>query len=237
MPSSRSVDPDLLCRTVQQLEARIARRFPEAGLRSVARDLIDVSACARDTCHRIGKPYYSVRIPIYLLLTLIAGLIVAEPFFIRRFGEVTTTLEFIQVVEPFLGTIFFLAAIVAFLLSLETRWKRARALDAIHELRAMAHVLDLHQLTKDPTDENMGESRMPPDDRPLTPQELTRYLDYVSEMLSLVGKVAVMYVQNFPDDVAVGAVDEIENLTNGISRKVWQKIAVLRREHPAHEVD
>jgi hypothetical protein len=97
----------------------------------------------------------------------------------------------------------------------------------------MAHVVDMHQLTKDPTDENMGETRVAPDNRPLTPDELVRYLDFCSEMLSLISKVAVLYIQRFPDDGAVRAVDEIENLTSGLSRKVWQKITILQSAKPS----
>ena len=39
---------------------------------------------------------------------------------------------------------------VFFLMTLETRVKRRRALEAIRELRAIAHIVDMHQLTKDP---------------------------------------------------------------------------------------
>ena len=46
-------------------------------------------------------------------------------------------------------------------------------------------------------------------------------------MLSLLGKLAALYVQRFDDSVALAAVDGIEDLTNGLSRKIWQKIAVL----------
>jgi hypothetical protein len=35
-------------------------------------------------------------------------------------------------------------------MTIETRVKRRRALRAIHELRSIAHVIDMHQLTKDP---------------------------------------------------------------------------------------
>ena len=63
--------------------------------------------------------------------------------------------------------------------------------------------------------------------RQLTPFELSRYLDYCSEMLSLTGKCAVLYVQGFDDDVALRAVNEIEDLTTGLSRKIWQKLMIL----------
>ena len=38
---------------------------------------------------------------------------------------------------------------------------------------------------------------------------------------------AALYVQRFDDAGALAAVDGIEDLTNGLSRKIWQKIAML----------
>jgi hypothetical protein len=38
-----------------------------------------------------------------------------------------------------------------------------------------------------------------------------------------------VYVQNFDDSVTLAAVNEIENLTAGLSRKIWQKIMILDR--------
>jgi hypothetical protein len=39
---------------------------------------------------------------------------------------------------------------IYFLLTVESRVKRRTALRALHELRSIAHVIDMHQLTKDP---------------------------------------------------------------------------------------
>ena len=61
----------------------------------------------------------------------------------------------------------------------------------------------------------------------MTRFELGRYLDYCSELLSLVSKIAALYVQRFDDEVVLGAVNEVETLTNGLSRKIWQKIMIL----------
>ena len=61
----------------------------------------------------------------------------------------------------------------------------------------------------------------------MSPFELGRYFDYCSELLSLIAKIGAVYVQDFTDAVALGAVDEVENLTTGLSRKIWQKIMVL----------
>ena len=61
----------------------------------------------------------------------------------------------------------------------------------------------------------------------MTPFELTRYLDYCSEMLSLTSKLAAVYAQNLPDPVVIDAVNEVESLTTNLSQKIWQKITIL----------
>ena len=65
--------------------------------------------------------------------------------------------------------------------------------------------------------------------RKMTPFELTRYLDYCSEMLSLLSKIGALYVQDFSDPVTLSAVDEVQDLTTGLSQKMWQKIMILQR--------
>ena len=52
-------------------------------------------------------------------------------------------------------------------------------------------------------------------------------------MLSLVGKVGFLYVQKFDDPVAVKSVNDLETLTTALSRKVWQKIMILRSQDSA----
>ncbi len=40
-------------------------------------------------------------------------------------------------------------------------------------------------------------------------------------------KIAALYVQYFDDQVALQAVNKIENLTIGLSRKIWQKVMII----------
>ena len=61
----------------------------------------------------------------------------------------------------------------------------------------------------------------------LTRFELSRYLDYCSEMFSLIGKLAAVYSKDLDDPEVVSAVNDVEALTTGLSRKVWQKLMVL----------
>jgi hypothetical protein len=134
----------------------------------------------------------------------------------------------VQGLEAALNITILLGAAALFLATVEVRIKRKRALKAIHELRALAHVIDMHQLTKDPERlrTHAQETASSPK-RTLRGSELIRYLDYCSEMLSLIGKLAALYVQKFDDSVALVAVNEVEELTTGLSRKIWQKIMIL----------
>ena len=61
----------------------------------------------------------------------------------------------------------------------------------------------------------------------LTPFQLSRYLDYCAEMFSLIGKLSALYVQDFDDPAVIASVNDVDQLTTGLSRKVWQKIVIL----------
>jgi hypothetical protein len=151
-------------------------------------------------------------------------------------GAVRTFDETVQLLEAGLSMLFFLAAGAVYVTSLELRHKRRRCLEALHELRAVAHIVDMHQLAKDP-DRTLhpGPDTPSSPERALTAFELVRYLDYCSELLSLVGKVGALYAQDFPDPQALDAVDDIEDLTNGLSRKIWQKITILTSHTPSEQ--
>ena len=134
--------------------------------------------------------------------------------------------ELIQTLEAGINDIVFIGIAIFFLTTLETRIKRDRTLKALHELRSIAHIIDMHQLTKDPDQLLEGQ-----EDRAarhgLDMFSMNRYLDYCTELLSLTGKVGALYVQEFNDEVALASVNEIESLTTGLSQKIWQKIMIL----------
>lgn len=247
--SYRRIDADAVHQTIVALEHRIAARFPDSGLRRIAQDLIDVARDTNLTIARIRRRSTRLRLASYLLALALLAVVLAALFSLRM-GHIETVPDAIQAGEAALSAAFFIGAAIVFLLSLETRHRRARALNAIHELRALAHVVDMHQLTKDPALLLLPDARipaspgtapdparhgpLPPPRRIYTALELHRYLDYCGEMLALISKIGVLYVQDCPDDVIVGVVDEVEDLTTGLSRKIWQKIVLLDRHvHPA----
>ena len=106
----------------------------------------------------------------------------------------------LQGIEAAANLIVLMGAGVFFLSRIEERLKRRGALKALHELRSIVHVIDMHQLTKDPSAvvSIAGKTASSPA-RTLSRIEVTRYLDYCSEMLSLTSKVAVLFAQGFPD--------------------------------------
>jgi hypothetical protein len=214
--------------TVGLLRSRIEERFPASGLAALCRELERIAAQTRERAAAIARPILALRVAVALLLALIAAGLVGTAFAVRRPKEALEAFQFIQVLESGINDVVLVAAGVFFLVTLETRIKRRRALTAIRELRAIAHIIDMHQLTKDPEwiVTPGRESALLPE-RILSRFELSRYLDYCSEMLSIAGKIAALYIQDFDDDVALAAVNEVENLTTGLSRKIWQKLMIV----------
>ena len=49
------------------------------------------------------------------------------------------------------------------------------------------------------------------------------------ELLTILSKVAALYVQRFNDPDTLRAAGDIEDLTVGLSRNIWQKIMILDR--------
>ena len=92
----------------------------------------------------------------------------------------------------------------------------------------MAHIVDMHQLTKDPSHQlvNLANTESSPV-RLLTREELTRYLDYCTEVLSLNANIGALFAQNVDDPIVLNAVNDLEWLTQGLSAKIWQKIMIL----------
>jgi hypothetical protein len=231
MPYSQ-LDPGKITATAQTLAQRVAERFPGRGLAQVCNELFETSSRQVARLDDISKPHLRLRALVTLVLlfgvTAIGFGVVQK---VRLLNSNPGELYSFEGVEAIANMILLVGAGVWFLLNLEARIKRERALEALHELRSIAHVIDMHQLTKDPTS-FVGPSQRTASspERDLTSFELMRYLDYCAEMLSLTGKLAALYVQKLRDPVIIDTVNEIEHLTASFSQKIWQKIMIIRTE-------
>src|SRR5215510_13514914 len=145
----RRLDSERIIETVKSVHKRIEKRFPGSGLSKVVAELLKV---AEETVARtkwIQEPHLTLRVAAGTLSVAIILLILLMLFRIHQVGF-DNYVNFTQALDASIGSVVFIGAAILFLVSWEARIKRNRALKAIHELRAMAHIVDMHQLTKDP---------------------------------------------------------------------------------------
>lgn len=228
--AGHSLEPEYIVETVRVLKNRIQERFPGAGLTQVCGDLLNIAQQARKRSVAIGRPMFGIRILSGLVIFGILASVVFGARLIRIPNQPIPASEFIQVIDAGFSALVLISALLVFLFTLEIRVKRARAMKAIHELRSLVHIIDMHQLTKDPERvlwRHSAQDTKSSPKRTMDRFQLYRYLDYCSEMLALCGKIAALYAENFPDSQAVAAVNDLENLTSGQGRKIWQKIMIL----------
>lgn len=226
----RSLNAGEIVATVAKLTDRIAERFPDSGLTGAAAQLL---ATARDTARRargLSRPYLGLRGLVLLVAAAgvaVFGLILKDVDWsgiIARRNDLALS----ETLESSVNLTVLMGAGLWFLLTLEERWKRARTQTALHELRSFAHVVDMHQLTKDPTVLLGGGGSTPSSpERRMSRFELTRYLEYCAEMLALTGKLAALYAGESHDHVVIAAAGDVETLCTDLGRKIWQKITIL----------
>ncbi|RWE12712.1 MAG: hypothetical protein EOS23_04105 [Mesorhizobium sp.] len=226
----RTLDSKLIIETAERLEKRVAERFPHAGLRGVAIELVSLS---RD----LAKAAKALEAPIWWLRGLVIAAIAAGALMflfvgtILPLGRISGTDDAVQSVQGIESLInMIILAVLGFLALIRTeeRIKRKQVFRKLHGLRSLIHVIDMHQLTKDPaalSTEFKPTSHSPA--RITDRADLARYLDYCSEMLSITGKVAALFAQSVNDNVVVDGVNDIESLSSNLSRKIWQKITLI----------
>jgi hypothetical protein len=225
-----------ILKTLRSLRARIAERFPERGLSNVCGELLELSERHVKDLETVMRPNLGLRALVTLVLALGLGGVgfgIAQK--IRLLQASPNEIYSFEGVEAIANITLLMAGGIWFLLNLEARMKRHAALQSLHELRSIAHVIDMHQLTKDPAMLTPHQSRTKSSpERDLTPFELVRYLDYCAEMMSIIGKVAALYMQKIHDPVVIATANDIETLTSGFSQKIWQKIMIVEGEAARH---
>jgi hypothetical protein len=223
--------------TVEELYGRIEARFPTRGLLGVCGDLVQLVDEVQDVAgagqRRIRTARYVSRV---LMVVVIAVAAVAMGFAAHdAFAgeEHLSAVDVLGVAGSAIQDVVYAAIAIFFLWSFPERLERSRLLGLLHQLRSTAHVIDMHQLTKDP--EQLKPSFVPTAksrDLDMTRDQVERYLDYCSELLSLVGKTAALCAEESRDAVILDTVSTIETLTVGLSRKIWQKISNLPPGEP-----
>ncbi|MCP4215370.1 MAG: hypothetical protein GY765_11980, partial [bacterium] len=216
--------------TIEVLGKRIEDRFPGSGLGEVNQRLHEIAKETDNTALWIEKPNLWLRCGLVFVLVIALGGVLYGIFPLRVNAKTFGIGDIVQISEAALNIIVVLGAVLVFLVSIEARAKRRKVIASINKLRSVAHVIDAHQLTKDPyviAERAVSTEHSPK--RGMSEYQLARYLDYCSEMLSLASKVGFLYVQKFNDHDSINAVNDLEALTTGLSRKVWQKIMIIQQ--------
>jgi hypothetical protein len=227
----RRLDPVAVAATAGAVADRIAARFPDRQLRSVAAAVqtsVERVKSVEDNhpWHRITKVVCAVIAALVLVMSAVGLAVVIRD--VTAQSQRNDSFAWVTLLESALNDIVFAGVAIVFLLTVSNRLVRRTILQELHGLRSLAHVIDMHQLTKDP--ERFLSQPAPTDAsvvQTMSAVELGRYLDYCSELLSIVSKTAALYAQISTDPVVLDTVSEIESLTNGLTRKIWQKISML----------
>lgn len=218
----RQLESNEIVHTIDELHMRISHRFPKSDLAAVCEELLVVAKETEAKSHAVNAANYPLRGIVLVLIAAAAGLVY---FLVRavqlRTGDVDL-INLLQGLEAGTNLIIFISVAIFFLFSLESRMARTRALNDLNELRSIVHVIDMHQFSKDPSELLSADST-----RGMSRTDLTRYLGHCSVMLSLGAKLAALYAQKLPDEVVIDAASDLQNVANGLSLKIWQKIAIL----------
>lgn len=221
---------EYIVKTVERLRARISERFPDSGLSNVAVDLANTARATAARVEELSKPNHLLRTlaVLAIALGLAAQIYFAEIIDWSRVLKHADPVGLTEGLDAIVNLLILAFGAIWFVLTLEQRLKRRRILARLYELRAFAHVVDMHQLTKDPTvvlSESKPTESSP--ERRMSEFELSRYLDYCAEMLALIAKLGALYGSRSRDRDVMVAVTEIEELTSDLGRKIWQKIMIL----------
>lgn len=216
-------------RTLHRLSERIAARFPDRNLALVA---AEVARAAREAARPRPRWLGALRAASFALMAVLGVLapVLVVSLVVGGLRDSAPTAEWLAIGESAINDLVFAGVAIIFLWALPARIQRDADLRTLHRLRSLAHVVDVHQLTKDPDRFLPGfQETASSTHHGLDPAQLSRYLDYCSELLSLIGKVAAIVAESNTDATVLSGVQGVEDMTNGLSRKIWQKIALLPR--------
>ncbi|MFZ4766191.1 MAG: hypothetical protein ACOYMN_14670 [Roseimicrobium sp.] len=236
----RDLDPERIKRTLQEFIERISTRFAGSGLHEVSLELGEAATHCSNVAKELRRPLWGLRLAVFLAVAVLislpldALLLLDTPL---QFDKLSNFPDLMQAVDAGFNLLILLAGAAWFLISVESRFKRRRALRMLDELRSLAHVVDMHQLSKDPA---MHIPLIQSHDPELSQEQTIRnaedlwfYLSFCTDLLSVIGKLAALFAQGQMDRTMLDTVNEIETLSTALARKIWQKLSLVRPPHPA----
>lgn len=224
------LDIDRTLETIALLRLRINERFPDSGLSGVCTGLYEIGLQTKENIKSLAKPIWWLRISFALLISIT----IIIPIYIFFYNQEINLIHLYPIksaeeLESTIQILIFSAAAIFFFVKLEESIKTKRILSYLYQLRTIAHIIDMHQLTKEPKSLLATRTKNSPT-RDLTNPQLLRYLDYCCELLSLTSKISALYSNDFKNALILDTINEIEDLTLGLTQKIWQKINIISKE-------
>ena len=136
----RQLDDDRIIETLERLRHRIIERFPTSSLARVSEELLAIAHESASHVAFLSKPNWPIRATVALAIAVMLAVVVTAASQVRLASGVGGWPDFLQGVEAAINDLVFLGIAIFFLLTIETRLKRRRALSALHQLRSIAHV-------------------------------------------------------------------------------------------------
>ena len=130
--SLRALDAAKILATAEVLSQRVTQRFPDSSLGRVSEELVMITAEAAARARWLARPHYTIRAAAIFFGLLLACVPVATFYFgLLRFREVASNLaDLAQGIDAGVNEALLFSAAIYFLLTLEKRLKRKRALEA-----------------------------------------------------------------------------------------------------------
>ncbi|MEL6828840.1 MAG: hypothetical protein AAFO63_01760 [Pseudomonadota bacterium] len=224
----RSLNGERIVDSIRKVTDRIENRFGGRGLTQISRELETFAEAEVGRAKSLARPRFLLRGLTFLVVLAAISSVVWLGW---RFGlklQAEASLEMFEGVEALINILILSAAGIYFLMNLEARVKRHDVLTQLNQLRSIAHIIDMHQVSKDPiVDLHVGATSEAEPGSELNGYELVRYLDYCAKLVTLTGKLAAVYLEYIEDPIVISSVNDFESLTGEMARKIWQKVTVL----------
>jgi hypothetical protein len=218
------LDPERIIETAENLAKRIGQRMPGSGLSSLAMELAGIARATDQRALEARRPILAIRFAsaTAIGLSLLGLWYLVDDIHARwEFGTIT---EVFEATDAGFNLLVILAGALWFLITLESRLKRKRALGSIEELREFIHVIDLTQLYYTPElykpDDTISQNAWGFD---------YTYLLFCTQMIRVISNLAALYTRGAADDSVLRAASDVEMLTNAVTSKLLSKVETVRR--------
>ena len=141
----QQLDAEEVENTVEELKKRIEERFPHSSLAGVCYQLQSIAKHSRAKARAISEPLYGLRCFVAAFLACLVLVAAYTSSTLKMPEKEFGITDLVQLLDSALNDIVIIAAATFSLLTLEARIKRKRALRALHDLRSLAHIIDMHQ--------------------------------------------------------------------------------------------